>query len=161
MAVKSVNHQNHWETFNSKKCFCNKLLNLSKQPFPPYLRLWCGLKSDLSQAKTFSTWMTLSSSHHHSEMVLQSGLPIAQDILHLHWSRTNLFIARFVKASWGRISANVKCWGFQTGSVLTLHTCWSQQLWVFGQCTLGFGLSIIIEFRNAGTNSFSKPAYKG
>lgn len=80
--------------------------------------------------------MLFSSSHHHSEMVQQSGLPIAQNILHLQWSRTNLFIARCVKASSGRISENVNCWGLQTGSVLNLLVSaaggfWPVHCWVW------------------------------
>lgn len=71
------------EVFNSEKCFCNKFLNLGKQYLTSYLRdagrhhYDVGLKSNLSRTRTltFSGWISLSSGHHHSDMVQQSGLP--------------------------------------------------------------------------------------
>ena len=77
-----------------------------------------GLKSNLSHTRTltFAGCILLSSGHHHSDMVQQSGLPVLQDIFHLHWSRMNLFTARFVKASLGRTSTKVKCWELLIGT---------------------------------------------
>lgn len=38
VAIKSINHQNYREVFNSEKCLCNKFLNPGKQHLALYLR---------------------------------------------------------------------------------------------------------------------------
>lgn len=111
------------EVFNSEKCFCNKFLNLGKQYLTSYLRdagrhhYDVGLKSNLSHTRTF-LWMDITfqwpPSFRYGPAVRTPY--ILQDIFHFHWSRMNLFTARFVKASLGRTSTKVKCWELRIGT---------------------------------------------